>query len=126
MAVTVNSVAFSQVHSDTSRAVSRAHLGPSNGSLGLAWSRGRSISRSNGQLVALQLEKSHLVVPGQKLIPGYIDLGRELVVLDCEWAAVNHQRLEETCRLCIVCRRLAICRRDDDGTTDTCRLVTAR
>src|SRR6478672_6616172 len=60
-------------------------------------------SRSNGQLVALQLEKSHLVLPGQKLVPGYVDLGRELVVPDCKWAAVNHQRLEESCRLCIVC-----------------------
>ena len=56
-------------------------------------------SRSNGQLVALQLEKSHLVLPGQKLIPGYVDLGRELVVLDYEWTGVNHERLEEGCRL---------------------------
>src|SRR5262249_13388454 len=71
-------------------------------------------SRSNGQLVALQLEKSHLVLPGKQLIPGYVDLGRELVALDCEWTSVNHERLEEGCRLRIVCRGLAICRRDDE------------
>jgi len=60
-------------------------------------------SRSNGQLVALQLEKSHLVLPGQKLVPGYVDLGRELVVLDCKWTGVNHQRLEACrARLCRV------------------------
>src|SRR3569832_781976 len=72
------------------------------------------LSRSNGLLVALQLEKSDLVLPGKKLIPGYINLGRELVILDCEWAGVDHQRFEESGRLCIVCRRLAICRRDDE------------
>src|SRR5215475_15995690 len=42
-------------------------------------------SRPNGELVALQLEKSHLVLPGQKLVPGDVDLGGELVALDCEW-----------------------------------------
>jgi len=52
-------------------------------------------SRSNGELVAIQLEKSHLVLPRQKLIPGYVDLGRELVALDCEWTRVNHECLEE-------------------------------
>src|ERR1043166_1493220 len=78
-------------------------------------------SRSNGQLVALQLEKSHLVLPGQKLIPGYVDLGRELVALDCEWTGVNHECLEEGYRLCIVCRRLTICRRDDE-----CRVPVRR
>src|SRR4030081_195523 len=40
------------------------------------------LRRSNDQLFALQLEKSHLVLPGQKLIPRYVDLGRKLVVLD--------------------------------------------
>ena len=40
------------------------------------------LSRSNGQLVALQFEKSNLVLPGQKLIPRYVDLGRKLVIVD--------------------------------------------
>src|SRR5262249_20705941 len=78
-------------------------------------------SRSNGQIVALQLEKSHLVLAGEKLIPGYVDLGRELVALDCEWTGVNHECLEECCRFRVVSRRLAICRRDDE-----CRVPVRR
>src|SRR5712671_7277734 len=63
-------------------------------------------SRSNGQLVALQLEESHLVLPGEKLIPRHVDLGSKLVSVYYEFTGVSKECLEEGCRLLIVCCRL--------------------
>jgi hypothetical protein len=71
-------------------------------------------SRSKGQLVALQFEKSHLVRAREKFTPRYVDLGRKLVSLDREFTGVRHERLQECCRVSIVCCWLAICRCDDE------------
>jgi hypothetical protein len=66
-------------------------------------------SRSNAQLVAVQLEVSHLFLPGKKFIPRHVDLGRKLVPVYCEFTGVSKKRLEESGRLPIVCRWFAIC-----------------
>ena len=89
---------------------------PSEGSYhSLAGINGAGLfSRSNGQLVALQLEESHLVRAREKFTPRYVDLGRKLVSLDREFTGVSNECLQECCRVIIVCCRLAICRCDDE------------
>jgi hypothetical protein len=49
------------------------------------------LGRSDAQLVVLQLEESHLVLPGEKLVPRYVDLGYKLVSVDCEPSGVCKQ-----------------------------------
>src|SRR4030088_1876627 len=71
-------------------------------------------SRSNAQLVAIQLEESYLVLPGEKLLPRHVDLGRKLVSVYCEFTGVSKECLEEGCRLPIVYSWFAICRYDDE------------
>jgi hypothetical protein len=46
--------------------------------------------RSDAQPVALQLEKSHLVLPREKLVPRYVDFGRKLFSVDL-FPGVNKQ-----------------------------------
>src|SRR5579872_1178407 len=48
-------------------------------------------SRSEAQPVPLQLEKSHLIQPGKKLVARHVDLGRELVSVDGKLARVDKQ-----------------------------------
>ena len=46
-------------------------------------------SGSDAQPVTLQLEKSHLILPGEELVARNVDFGRELVSLDGEFSGVD-------------------------------------
>ena len=49
-------------------------------------------SRSDAQPVALQLEKPHLILPGEEFVARHVDFGgREFVSVDVEFAGVDKQ-----------------------------------
>jgi hypothetical protein len=45
--------------------------------------------RPDAQPVALQVEKSHLILTGEDLVARHVDLGREFVSVDGEFAGVG-------------------------------------